>query len=245
MREDYSADGNAWDYLTHEQARSRAYRWGEDGIAGISDDQQRLCFALTLWNGADPILKERLFGLTGPEGNHGEDVKECYFYLDNLPSHAYMKYLYKYPQRAFPYEQLRQENQRRGRDEPEYELLDTGIFDDDRYFDVFVEYAKDGPEEMLVRISAINRGADAALLHLLPTLWFRNDWSWTQGHARPRISADAARPTQLRVTHPALKPYRLDFDAPKSCCSPRTKATSPGCGVSRARAQPRTPSTTT
>ena len=147
VREDYSADGNAWNYLTHEQARARAYRWGEDGIAGISDDAQRLCFALTLWNGVDPILKERLFGLTGPEGNHGEDVKEYYFHLDNTPTHAYMKYLYKYPQRAFPYEQLRQENRRRGRDQPEYELLDTGIFDDDRYFDVFVEYAKDSPDQ--------------------------------------------------------------------------------------------------
>ena len=214
VREDYSADGDAWNCLTHEQARSRAYRWGEDGIAGISDEQQRLCFALTLWNGADPILKERLFGLTGPEGNHGEDVKECYFYLDNLPSHAYMKYLYKYPQCAYPYEQLLQENRRRGRHEPEYELLDTGIFDDDRYFDVFVEYAKDGPDDMLVRISAINRGAQPAPLHLLPTLWCRNDWSWTPGHSRPLIRADPQHPTRLQVTHPALEPYCMDFDAP-------------------------------
>ncbi len=215
VREDYSADGDAWNYLSHEQARSRAYRWGEDGIAGISDDPQRICFALTLWNGVDPILKERLFGLTGAEGNHGEDVKEYYFYLDNLPSHAYMKYLYKYPQRAFPYEQLRQENRRRGRDLPEYELLDTGIFDDDRYFDVFVEYAKDGPDEMLVRISAINRGPEAAPLHLLPTLWCRNEWSWTPGHPKPRIAADPARPTRLTVSHALLPRHRLDFEPPE------------------------------
>jgi hypothetical protein len=214
VREDYSADGNAWNYLTHEQARARAYRWGEDGIAGISDDAQRLCFALTLWNGVDPILKERLFGLTGPEGNHGEDVKEYYFHLDNTPTHAYMKYLYKYPQRAFPYEQLRQENRRRGRDQPEYELLDTGIFDDDRYFDVFVEYAKDSPDQMLVRISAINRGPEAAPLHLLPTLWCRNDWSWTPDHPKPLIAADPARPTRLNVNHPQLAPHRLDFEPP-------------------------------
>ena len=161
VREDYSANGDAWNYLTHDQARSRAYRWGEDGIAGISDEHQHLCFALALWNGRDPILKERLFGLANNEGNHGEDVKECYFYLDNLPSHAYMKYLYKYPQQAFPYAQLIEENRRRSRLEPEYELLDTGIFDTDRYFDVFVEYAKDGPEQMLVSITAINRGPDA------------------------------------------------------------------------------------
>jgi hypothetical protein len=145
VREDYSENGTAWEYLPHDHARSRAYRWGEDGIAGISDDRQQLCFALTLWNGADSILKERMFGLTGNEGNHGEDVKECYFYLDNIPSHAYMKFLYKYPQRAFPYGDLVAENRRRGRSEPEYELLDTGIFDDDRYFDVFVEYAKVAP----------------------------------------------------------------------------------------------------
>jgi hypothetical protein len=212
VREDYSADGDAWNYLTHEQARSRAYRWGEDGIAGISDENQRLCFALALWNGADPILKERLFGLNGSEGNHGEDVKEYYFYLDNLPSHAYMKALYKYPQQAFPYEQLRAENRRRGRDQPEYELLDTGIFDDDRYFDVFVEYAKDGPDELLVRISAINRGPSAAPLHLLPTLWCRNDWSWTTGHPRPRIAADPGCATRLTVSHPRLPPYRLDVE---------------------------------
>lgn len=213
VREDYSADGDAWNYLTHDQARSRAYRWGEDGIAGISDDQQRLCFALTLWNGVDPILKERLFGLSGTEGNHGEDVKEYYFHLDNLPSHAYMKYLYKYPQQAFPYEQLRRENKRRSRLEPEYELLDTGIFDADRYFDVFIEYAKAGTDDLLVRISAHNRGPDAATLHLLPTLWFRNTWSWTPGQARPLLRAAAERPA-LQATHATLHGFWLHFDAP-------------------------------
>ncbi len=177
VREDYSEGGDAWNFFTHDQARSRAYRWGEDGIAGISDDKQRLCFALALWNGKDPILKERLFGLTNSEGNHGEDVKEYYFYLDSTPTHSYMKYLYKYPQAAFPYADLVKTNRRRTRYEMEYELLDTGVFEGDRYFDVFVEYAKAGPEEILVRITAINRGAESAELHLLPTLWFRNDWS--------------------------------------------------------------------
>ena len=177
VREDYSEGGDAWDYFTHDQARSRAYRWGEDGIAGISDDKQRLCFALALWNGKDPILKERLFGLTNSEGNHGEDVKEYYFYLDSTPTHSYMKFLYKYPQAAFPYADLVETNRRRTRNEMEYELLDTGVFDDDRYFDVFVEYAKGGAEDILVQITAVNRGPEAAELHLLPTLWFRNDWA--------------------------------------------------------------------
>jgi hypothetical protein len=177
VREDYSPGGDAWNSFTHDQARSRAYRWGEDGIAGISDDKQHLCFALALWNGKDPILKERLFGLTNSEGNHGEDVKEYYFYLDSTPTHSYMKYLYKYPQAAFPYADLVETNCARTRNDFEYELLDTGVFNDNRYFDVFVEYAKDGPEDILVRISAANRGPDAAELHLLPTLWFRNDWS--------------------------------------------------------------------
>ena len=179
VREDYSEGGDAWNFFTHDHARSRAYRWGEDGIAGISDDKQRLCFALALWNGKDPILKERLFGLTNSEGNHGEDVKEYYFYLDSTPTHSYMKYLYKYPQAAYPYADLVDTNRRRSRNDTEYELLDTGVFNEDRYFDVFVEYAKDGPEDILVRITAANRGPEAAELHLLPTLWFRNDWaSW-------------------------------------------------------------------
>jgi hypothetical protein len=177
VREDYSENGDAWNFFTHDQARSRAYRWGEDGIVGISDDQQHLCFALALWNGKDPILKERYFGLTNSQGNHGEDVKEYYFYLDNTPTHAYMKCLYKYPQAAYPYDNLVQTNARRTRNEMEYELLDTGIFDNDRYFDVVIEYAKTSPEDILVRISASNRGPETATLHLLPTLWFRNDWS--------------------------------------------------------------------
>lgn len=217
VREDYSADGTAWEYLSHDNARSQAYRWGEDGIAGLSDDRQQLCFALALWNGVDPILKERMFGLSGNEGNHGEDVKECYFYLDNLPSHAYMKYLYKYPQRAFPYADLIEENRRRGRADPEYELLDTGIFDDNRYFDVFVEYAKQGPEDILMRISAVNRGADAAILHLLPTLWFKDDWTWFPGNAKPRIDIEKSDATGvvLRTTHRKLEPYRLYCETPR------------------------------
>ena len=181
VREDYSESGDAWNYFSHDQARSRAYRWGEDGLAGISDDQQRLCFALALWNGRDPILKERLFGLTNSESNHGEDVKEYYFYLDSTPTHSYMKYLYKYPQAAYPYSKLVETSRRRGRHEFEYELIDTGIFDENRYFDVFVEYAKESPENILVQITTWNRGPDAAELHLLPTLWFRNVWSW-HGH---------------------------------------------------------------
>jgi len=177
VREDYSENGDAWNFFTHDHARSRAYRWGEDGIAGISDDKQRLCFALGMWNGKDPIIKERLFGLTNSQGNHGEDVKEYYFYLDSTPTHSYMKYLYKYPQAAFPYDDLISVNGQRSREEMEYELLDTGVFKDNKYFDVFIEYAKDGPEDILVKISAINRGPEAAEIHLLPTLWFRNDWS--------------------------------------------------------------------
>jgi hypothetical protein len=185
VREDYSADGNAWDYFSHDQARSRAYHWGEDGMAGFSDDKQLLCFALALWNGKDPIIKERLFGLTNGEGNHGEDVKEYYFYLDSTPTHSYMKFLYKYPQRAYPYADLVATNRRRSRNEFEYELLDTGIFNDNRYFDVFVEYAKESPEDILIRISATNRGPDAATLHVLPTLWFRNSWTWWTDSAKP------------------------------------------------------------
>jgi hypothetical protein len=179
VREDYSENGDAWNFFTHDHARSRAYRWGEDGLGGICDDKQGLCFALALWNGKDPILKERLFGLTNSEGNHGEDVKEYYFYLDSTPTHSYMKYLYKYPQAAFPYGDLVETNRRRSRNEMEYELLDTGVFQDNRYFDVFVEYAKESPDDMMVQITAINRGPEQAELHLLPTLWFRNDWaSW-------------------------------------------------------------------
>jgi hypothetical protein len=187
VREDYSEDGNAWNYFTHDQARSRAYHWGEDGLAGISDDQLRLCFSVALWNGQDPILKERMFGLTNSEANHGEDVKEYYFYLDSTPTHSYMKYLYKYPQAAYPYSELIQANRRLTRGDMEYELLDTGVFNGDRYFDVFVEYAKQAPEDLLIEISVSNRGPDAALLHVLPTLWFRNTWTWWPGSPKPSL----------------------------------------------------------
>ena len=187
VREDYSPDGAAWQYFPHDHARSRAYRWGEDGIAGISDNHQRLCFAIALWNGEDPILKERIFGLTGKEGNHGEDVKEYYFYLDNTPTHSYMKCLYKYPHQAFPYSQLVEENKCRGYQAREFELLDTGVFAENRYFDIFVEYAKADSEDILILISVVNRGKEAKSLHLLPTLWFRNTWSWNQTDEKPRI----------------------------------------------------------
>jgi mannosylglycerate hydrolase MGH1-like protein/glycosyl hydrolase family 63 len=187
VREDYSADGSAWDYFPHDHARSRVYRWNEDGIAGISDRHQQICFALALWNGRDPILKERLFGLTGPEGNHGEDVKEYYFYLDSTPTHSYMKYLYKYPQGEFPYAELVEKNRPQERGQAEYELIDTGVFDEDRYFDVFVEYAKADTEDILIRLSATNRGPERAELHLLPTIWFRNRWSWGYMEARPTL----------------------------------------------------------
>ena len=182
VREDYSPDGACWDHLPHDHARSRAYRWGEDGLLGICDRQCRLCFALAMWNGRDPILKERLFGLTNREGNHGEDVKELYFYLDSTPTHSYMKGLYKYPQAAFPYARLVEENRLRSRDKSEFELVDTGVFDDGRYFDVFAEYAKAGPNDVLIRITAANRGPETATLHLLPTLWFRNTWIWGCQH---------------------------------------------------------------
>ena len=219
MREDYSENGDAWNFFTHDQARSRAYRWGEDGLAGISDDKQRLCFALALWNGKDPILKERLFGLTNSEGNHGEDVKEYYFYLDSTPTHSYMKYLYKYPQAAFPYADLVETNRRRNREEMEYELLDTGVFNDDRYFDVFVEYAKGDAEDILVKITAANRGPDAAELHLLPTLWFRNDWSsWiAESNRAPQkpnlkqIKAPAGA-SAVAVAHPLLGEFILSCE---------------------------------
>ncbi len=185
VREDYSQDGNAWDYFSHDQARSRAYHWGEDGLAGFSDDNQFLCFSLALWNGKDPILKERLFGLTNSEGNHGEDVKEYYFYIDSTPTHSYMKYLYKYPQAAFPYSDLVETNKGRGRSDMEYELLDTGVFNDDRYFDVFVEFAKHTAEDILIQIEVCNRGPEAASIHVLPTLLFRNTWTWWPGAAKP------------------------------------------------------------
>jgi hypothetical protein len=211
VREDYSRSGNAWDYFPHDQARSRAYRWGEDGLAGISDDRQRLCFALALWNGKDPILKERLFGLTNNEGNHGEDVKEYYFYVDSTPTHAYMKYLFKYAQAEYPYRDLVTTNQRRGRLDLEYELLDTGVFDDGRYFDVYVEYAKRDPEDLLIRYTICNRGPAAASLHLLPTLWFRNTWSWSRVHAaKPRLERRSDR--TIAAVHDELGERYLSCD---------------------------------
>jgi len=210
VREDYSHDGNAWDYFTHDQSRSRAYRWGEDGMAGISDDKQQLCFAVALWNGCDPILKERLFGLTNSEGNHGEDVKEYYFYLDSTPTHSYMKYLYKYPQREFPYSDLVETNRRRSREELEYELLDTGVFDDDRYFDVFVEYAQAEPDDILIQITVHNRGPEAAEIDLLPTLWFRNSWSWEKDSVKPLLRQVGE--ASVRASHDQLGDWTLDCD---------------------------------
>jgi len=213
VREDYSENGDAWNYFTHDQARSRAYHWGEDGLAGFSDDHQRLCFAVALWNGKDPILKERLFGLTNSEGNHGEDVKEYYFYLDSTPTHSYMKYLYKYPQNAYPYADLIETNRRRGRNDWEYELLDTGIFNDDRYFDVFVEYAKATPTDILIQINLHNRGPQAASLHVLPTLWFRNTWTWWPDQPKPSLRQVPGQNTvTIETSHTELGSFMLHCD---------------------------------
>jgi len=211
VREDYSPDGDPWEYFPHDHARSRAYRWGEDGLLGIADREGRLCFAIALWNGKDPILKERLFGLTGPEGNHGEDVKETYFYLDSTPTHSYMKALYKYPQAEFPYRLLSEENRRRGKEEPEFELQDTGVFEGNRYFDVFAEYAKASPDDLLIRITVANRGPEPAPLSLLPTLWFRNTWSWgrTGEGYWPRPAIVRESPELLRADHATLGRYDL------------------------------------
>jgi hypothetical protein len=207
VREDYSASGSAWDYFPHDHARSRAYRWGEDGVAGISDERQLLCFSVAMWNRKDPILKERLFGLTGPEGNHGEDVKEVYYYLDATPTASYLKMLYKYPQAAFPYAQLVEENRRRDKSQPEFELLDTGVFDADRYFDFFVEYAKAGPNDLLITLTAHNRGPEPATLDLVPQIWFRNTWAWEKGAAgKPRLSREGG---VVRADHTELGTYRL------------------------------------
>ena len=208
VREDYSNDGNAWDYFSHDQARSRVYRWGEDGLAGFSDHKQQLCFALALWNGRDPILKERLFGLTNSESNHGEDVKEYYFYVDSTPTHSYMKYLYKYPQAEYPYLDLVETNRHRSRDEMEYELLDTGVFDQDRYFDVFVEFAKNSPEDVLIRISVHNRASEPARIHVLPTLWFRNTWA-ADGGEKPSLRGDRGA---IQASHPQLGEYTLQCE---------------------------------
>src|SRR5258707_2018093 len=208
VREDYSAYGTAWESFSHDQARSRAYRWNEDGLAGISDRKQTTCFALALWNERDPILKERIYGLTGNEGNHGEDVKEYYFYLDSTPTHSYMKYLYKYPQAEFPYGQLVEENRRRGKNQPEFELLDTGVFNDDRYFDVFVEYAKADTEDILIKITVANRGPEVANLRLLPTVWFRNTWSWGGRDRRPNLYEAQIAPNPAIELH--LPRHRKD-----------------------------------
>jgi hypothetical protein len=211
VREDYSENGAAWDYFTHDHSRSRAYRWGEDGIAGISDEKQRLCFSVAFWNGADPILKERLFGLTNSEGNHGEDVKEYYFYLDSTPTHSYMKYLYKYPQVAFPYLDLVHTNREKSRHEPEYELIDTGAFEEDRYFDIFIEYAKADPNDIAIRIKAFNRGPEIKPLDIIPTLWFRNTWSWGADTGKPSLSARSANTVQ--ASHSELGDLFLYGDA--------------------------------
>ena len=217
VREDYSPYGTAWDYFPHDHARSRAYRWGEDGLTGISDNHQRLCFAIALWNGEDSILKERLFGLTGFEGNHAEDVKEYYFYPDNTPSHAYMKYLYKYPYSAFLYTQLVQENQQRGFHDFEFELMDTGIFEGNRYFDVVIEYAKDSAEDILIQISVTNRGNEGKMLHLLPTLWFRNTWSWSAMSKKPLLKRLQAKAQigLIEAAHPTLGTRWLYCESPE------------------------------
>jgi hypothetical protein len=214
VREDYSADGDCWAYLTHDESRSRAYRWGEDGLLGFTDRECRLCFSIALWNDHDPILKERLFGLTNPEGNHGEDVKECYYYLDSTPTHSYMKGLYKYPQAEFPYDNLVEENRQRNKHQMEYELADTGVFDQSKYFDIQVEYAKNSPDDILIRITATNRGPDRAVLHLLPTIWFRNTWSWgvtlENDATKPKLSK--AGPTTILAEHPTLKKFKLEAE---------------------------------
>lgn len=212
VREDYSPQGTSWESFPHDHARSRAYRWGEDGLLGFTDRQCRLCFALALWNGRDPILKERLFGLTGPEGNHGEDVKECYYYLDSTPTHSYAKALYKYPQAEFPYERLVRENRERGLDAPEMELEETGVFDQGRYFDVFAEYAKATPEDLCIRITVGNRGPDTATLHLLPTLWFRNTWSWGDPDAPPKPDLKLTGPGRVQATHATLGDYLFAWE---------------------------------
>lgn len=216
VREDYSPNGTAWDYLPHDHARSRTYRWGEDGIAGICDEMCNLCFSVALWNGKDPILKERLFGLTGPEGNHGEDVKELYYYLDNTPTHSYMKYLYKYPQAAYPYDDLVKTNGSRSKNDFEYELLDTGVFDENRYFDIFVEYAKEEEEDLLIKIEVFNRGPEAAPIAILPTLWFRNRWSFGLTDEKPTIAVEQIHQDYgvVIAQHPDLGAYRLYFEQP-------------------------------
>ena len=211
VREDYSEDGSAWNYFTYEDALSRAYRWGEDGIAGISDTHQRLCFAFSFWNEHDPIIKERIFGLANLEGNHGEDVKEYYYFLDNTPTHSYMKYLYKYPHSAYPYEEMRQTNAKRSQEEPEYELIDTGIFNHDRYFDLFIEYAKDDPTDMYIRLTICNRGNEEKAIHILPTLWARNTWFADSKGEKPLLEEEEGK---IKATHPDLGTYYLYGEKP-------------------------------
>ncbi len=212
VREDYSANGDAWNYFPHEQARSRAYRWGEDGIGGISDFKQRLCFAFAFWNGRDPILKERLFGLTGPQGNHGEDVKEIFFFEDNTPTHSCMRMTYRYPQAEFPYDQLVRQNAGRSKMEPEFELWDTGVLQENRYFDITLEYAKGAEADILIRATVTNRGPETAALHLLPTLWFRNTWSWAEDSSRPNLRVGRDHSDSIAIveaSHDTLGEYRL------------------------------------
>jgi len=248
VREDYSADGEAWTSFPHDHARSRAYRWGEDGLAGFCDIEQRLCLGLAVWNGRDPILKERAFGLTGPEGNHGEDVKEYWWYLDALPSHAWNRWRYHYPQGAFPYDDLCRENARRSRREPEYELLDTGAFDGDRYWIVEVAYTKDEPGDVLMSVRVTNAGPDRDTLHVLPTAWFRNTWSWETDSPKPGMAATATG--VVAVDHPFLGELELlAGPGPGTCrppsCSARTRPTWRACtGSRRPRRTPRTGSTT-
>ena len=234
VREDYSEWGSCWDYFPHDHARSRAYRWGEDGLLGISDRECRLCFALALWNGRDPILKERLYGLTGPEGNHGEDVKECYYYLDSTPTHSYMKALYKYPQSEYPYARIGDQNRRRGKLDPEFELLDSGAFDQDRYFDVVAEYAKAAPDDILIRIQVANRGPENAMLHLLPSLWFRNTWSWGRGGEGywPKPTIRRAGDGVLAAEHASLGRLRLAVE-PAGAAAPELLLTDNETNVAR------------
>ncbi len=235
VREDYSSDGDPWEYFPHDHARSRAYRWGEDGLLGITDRECRLCFALALWNGKDAILKERLFGLTGPQGNHGEDVKECYYYLDSTPTHSYMKALYKYPHAKFPYDLLVKENRRRGKTDPEFELVDTGVLDESRYFDVYAEYAKASPNDICIRITAINRGPEPAALHLLPTIWFRNTWSWGCSHegcgVKPHLNRDSHN--RIAADHTTLQRFYLEVDSTSAGRRPRMLFTENETNVER------------
>src|SRR5437762_4482991 len=243
VREDYSPHGTAWEYLSHDHARSRAYRWGEDGIAGVSDELQRLCLSLAVWNGRDRILKERMFGLTNSEGNHGEDVKEIYYYLDATPTHSYLKMLYKYPQREFPYAWLVEENRRRGKDQPEFELLDTAIFDDDRYFDVFVEYAKASPDDILMLVTVHNRGPEEATIHLLPQLWFRNTWSWKNGAAKPELTAKADG--SISANHSDLGEFVFHVESLLISTGLQPGVGSPGGAKNRLSGFPRTPNAET